>query len=87
VSSLARCGLRDLGGARMVDVSMVALPAALVALSCFCARCAELFVAAAAAVAAVALLGCSFTFCHSPKLSLDVSNIARDPREKDTRHL
>ena len=29
----------------------------------------------------------AFTFCHSPKLSLDVSNIARDPRQKDTRHL
>ena len=34
VSCLARCGHRDLGGARIVDVSMVAFPPALVSLSC-----------------------------------------------------
>ena len=34
VISLARCGHRVLGGARMVDVSMVAFPAPLVSLSC-----------------------------------------------------
>ena len=34
VISLARCGHRVLGGARMVDVSTVAFPAALVSLSC-----------------------------------------------------
>ena len=34
VIRLARCGHRVLGGARMVDVSMVAFPAALVSLSC-----------------------------------------------------